>query len=329
MKLKEKINQFPKQPGIYMMKDKNGDIIYVGKSKKLRDRIKSYFVNSSNHSRKVTRMVKGIYDIEIITTDTELDALLLECEMIKKIRPIYNKLMKNHENYTYIKIHKNLDYPYIEVVKEIDDDNLYFGPYSMERKIEEIKEILVEFYKIRSCKRLVKCVKYDLNQCIGPCRNSITKEEYNKILDTVKDTLVGNNKEILKSLENKMQDEILKLNFEKASIISNKIDLLKSFSSKQNIINTMNKKERILAWIKLDENRHKVYIIEYGMLKNSKIVETRNFDLININDLILELNKKDIEPKEKQDLINKDDIDFINIIYSYIKNHEEINYIIL
>lgn len=329
MKLKEKINQFPKQPGIYMMKDKNGDIIYVGKSKKLRDRIKSYFVNSSNHSRKVTRMVKGIYDIEIITTDTELDALLLECEMIKKIRPIYNKLMKNHENYTYIKIHKNLDYPYIEVVKEIDDDNLYFGPYSMERKIEEIKEILVEFYKIRSCKRLVKCVKYDLNQCIGPCRNSITKEEYNKILDKVKDTLVGNNKEILKSLENKMQDEILKLNFEKASIISNKIDLLKSFLSKQNIINTMNKKERILAWIKLDENRYKVYIIEYGMLKNSKIVETRNFDLININDLILEMNKKDIEPKEKQDLINKDDIDFINIIYSYIKNHEEINYIIL
>ncbi|WP_052356800.1 GIY-YIG nuclease family protein [[Clostridium] dakarense] len=329
MKLKEKISQFPKTPGIYMMKDKNGDIIYVGKSKKLRDRIKSYFVNSSNHSRKVTRMVKGIYDIEIITTDTELDALLLECEMIKKIRPIYNKLMKNHENYKYIRIQKNLDYPYIEVVKEIDDDSLYFGPYSMERKIEEIKEILVEFYKIRSCKRLVKCVKYDLNQCIGPCRETITKEEYNKILDKVKDTLIGKNKDILRSLENKMQDEILKLNFEKASIINNKIDLLKSFLSKQNIINTMNKKERIFAWIKLNENKYKVYIIEYGILKSSKIVETKNFDLININDLITEMKEKDIEPKEKQNLINKDDIDFINIIYSYIKNHEEINYIIL
>ncbi|MGX4600557.1 GIY-YIG nuclease family protein [Faecalimicrobium sp. JNUCC 81] len=329
MKLKEKINQFPKTPGIYMMKDKNGDIIYVGKSKKLRDRIKSYFVNSANHSRKVTRMVKGIYDIEIITTDTELDALLLECEMIKKIRPIYNKLMKNHENYKYIKVHKNLEYPYIEVVKEIDNDSLYFGPYSMEKKIEEIKEILVEFYKIRSCKRLVKCVKYDLNQCLGPCRETISKEEYNKILDKVKDTLMGKNKDILKSLENKMQDEILKLNFEKASVISNKIDLLKSFLSKQNIINTMNKKERIFAWIKLKENKFKVYIIEYGILKNSKIIETKNFNLININDLITEMQEKDINPKEKQNLINKDDIDFINIIYSYIKNNEEINYIIL
>ncbi|MBO3443518.1 GIY-YIG nuclease family protein [Clostridium sp. CCUG 7971] len=329
MKLKEKINQFPKTPGIYMMKDKNGDIIYVGKSKKLRDRIKSYFVNSANHSRKVIRMVKGIYDIEIITTDTELDALLLECEMIKKIRPIYNKLMKNHENYKYIKVHKNLEYPYIEVVKEIDEDSLYFGPYSMEKKIEEIKEILVEFYKIRSCKRLVKCVKYDLNQCLGPCRETISKEEYNKILDKVKDTLMGKNKDILKSLENKMQDEILKLNFEKASVISNKIDLLKSFLSKQNIINTMNKKERIFAWIKLKENKIKVYIIEYGILKSSKIVETKNFNLININDLITEMQEKDINPKEKQNLINKDDIDFINIIYSYIKNNEEINYIIL
>lgn len=329
MKLKEKINQLPKTPGIYMMKDKNGDIIYVGKSKKLRDRIKSYFVSSANHSRKITRMVKGIYDIEIITTDTELDALLLECEMIKKIRPIYNKLMKNHENYKYIKVHKNLEYPYIEVVKEIDDDSLYFGPYSMERKIEEIKEILVDFYKIRSCKRFVKCVKYDLNQCIGPCRETISKEEYNKILDKVKDTLMGKNKDILRSLENKMQDEILKLNFEKASIISNKTDLLRSFLSKQNIINTMNKKERIFAWIKLKENKFKVYIIEYGILKSSKIVETKNFDLININNLITEMKEKDIKPKEKQNLINKDDIDFINIIYTYIKNHEEINYIIL
>lgn len=329
MNLKEKINKFPKVPGIYMMKDKNGDVIYVGKSKKLRDRIKSYFVNSSNHSKKVIRMVKGIYDIEIITTDTELDALLLECEMIKKIRPIYNKLMKNHENYSYMKIYKNLDYPYIDVVRDINDDNLYFGPYSMERKLEEIKDILVGFYKIRSCKRLIKCVKYDLNQCTGPCRELITKEEYNKILDKVKDTLIGKNKEILKSLENKMRDEILKLNFENASIISNNIDLLKSFLSKQNIINTMNKKERIFAWIKLDENRYKVYIIEYGILKSSKIVETKNFDLININDLVLEMKEKDIRPKDKKELINKDYIDFINIIYSYIKNNEEINYIIL
>ena len=104
MCLKEKIESLPKTPGIYMMKDKYGDIIYVGKSKKLKERVKSYFINSKNHSRKVKRMVNNICDIDFILTDTELDALLLECEMIKKIRPMYNKLMKNHENYSYIKI---------------------------------------------------------------------------------------------------------------------------------------------------------------------------------------------------------------------------------
>ena len=130
MDLKEKIESLPKTPGIYMMKDKYGDIIYVGKSKKLKERVKSYFVNSKNHSRKVKRMVNNICDIDFILTDTELDALLLECEMIKKIRPMYNKLMKNHENYSYIKINKNIDYPYLQVVKEIDDNSEYSGPIS-------------------------------------------------------------------------------------------------------------------------------------------------------------------------------------------------------
>ena len=100
MNLKEKIDNLPKTPGIYMMKDKYGDVIYVGKSKKLKERVKSYFVNSKNHSRKVKRMVKNIEDLDVILTDTELDALILECEMIKKIRPMYNQLLKNHENYS-------------------------------------------------------------------------------------------------------------------------------------------------------------------------------------------------------------------------------------
>ena len=108
MNLKEKIDNLPKTPGIYMMKDKYGDVIYVGKSKKLKERVKSYFVNSKNHSRKVKRLVKNIEDLDVILTDTELDALILECEMIKKIRPMYNQLLKNHENYSYIKINKNI-----------------------------------------------------------------------------------------------------------------------------------------------------------------------------------------------------------------------------
>ena len=139
MNLKEKIDNLPKTPGIYMMKDKYGDVIYVGKSKKLKERVKSYFVNSKNHSRKVKRMVKNIEDLDVILTDTELDALILECEMIKKIRPMYNQLLKNHENYSYIKINKNIKYPYIEVSKEIEDKSISLD--------EDINKVLLDVIK--------------------------------------------------------------------------------------------------------------------------------------------------------------------------------------
>lgn len=180
MNLKDKINTFPKTPGVYIMKDRNGEPIYVGKSKTLQSRIKSYFINSKAHSRKTQRMVKGIYDIDIINTDTELDALLLECKMIKEIKPIYNKLMKNHENYLYLKINNSIKYPYLEVVNEINDNSLYFGPYAIGKKLYDVKDIINQVYKLRGCKRMNKCIKYDLNQCLGPCRNAINEHDYQK-----------------------------------------------------------------------------------------------------------------------------------------------------
>lgn len=232
MNLKEKIDNLPKTPGIYMMKDKYGDVIYIGKSKKLKERVKSYFVNSKNHSRKVKRMVKNIEDLDVILTDTELDALILECEMIKKIRPMYNQLLKNHENYSYIKINKNINYPYIEVSKEIEDDSLYFGPYTMDKKLDEIVSIISREYKTRTCKIMNKCIKYDLNKCIGPCREIVSKEDYNIIIDTIIKDLNNSNKNLINILNKKMQDEISKLNFEKAKDINNDIALLKSLSHK-------------------------------------------------------------------------------------------------
>ena len=258
MNLKEKIDNLPKTPGIYRMKDKYGDVIYVGKSKKLKERVKSYFVNSKNHSRKVKRMVKNIEDLDVILTDTELDALILECEMIKKIRPMYNQLLKNHENYSYIKINKNIKYPYIEVSKEIEDYSLYFGPYTMDKKLDEIVSIISREYKTRTCKIMNKCIKYDLNKCIGPCREIVSKEDYNIIIDTIIKDLNNSNKNLINILNKKMQDEISKLNFEKAKDINNDIVLLKSLSHKQDIINNANENKPILAWINFDDEIIKI-----------------------------------------------------------------------
>lgn len=336
MDIKEKINSFPKTPGIYFMKDKENNIIYIGKSKKLQDRVKSYFVNSSYHSRKVQRMVKGIKDIEIITTDTELDALLLECKMIKKFKPMYNKLMKNHENYGYLKIDKNIEYSYLQVVEEINDDSLYFGPYATEKKLEEIKEIINEAYGLRKCKKMIKCFNYDLKKCIGPCRNNISKEDYNKIIEKLITDLNGETRYIFKILQNKMEEEINKLNFEKAQEIKSNIDKVNSLFNKIEIIdNSMN--EDILAWIKLNEKQYKIYVIRRGNLIKDEIMDIDLFNNIDKNKYLDEnLKKYELENMNVQsndniqinNTIDKYDIDFINIIYSYIKYNKDIEYIL-
>lgn len=325
MDLKEKIDNLPKTPGIYMMKDKYGDIIYVGKSKKLKERVKSYFTNSKNHSKKVKRMVKNIEDLDVILTDTELDALLLECEMIKKIRPMYNQLMKNHENYSYIKINKNINYPYIEVSKEIEDDSLYFGPYTMDKKLDEIVNIISREYKIRTCKIMNKCIKYDLNKCVGPCREIISREDYNIIIDKIIKDLNNSNENLINILNKKMQDEISKLNFEKANDINHDISLLKSLSYKQNIINNANENKLILVWINLDNENIKIYIIKGAKLLKSEIIKIENFKL---NDLIYKIKENILKDNEDidEEVVDKYYIDFANIVYSYIKNNKDINY---
>ena len=325
MNLKEKIDNLPKTPGIYMMKDKYGDIIYVGKSKKLKERVKSYFTNSKNHSKKVKRMVKNIEDLDVILTDTELDALLLECEMIKKIRPMYNQLMKNHENYSYIKINKNINYPYIEVSKEIEDDSLYLGPYTMDKKLDEIVNIISREYKIRTCKIMNKCIKYDLNKCVGPCREIISRKDYNIIIDKIINDLNNSNENLINILNKKMQDEISKLNFEKANDINHDISLLKSLSYKQNIINNANENKLILAWINLDNENIKIYIIKGAKLLKSEIIKIENFKL---NDLIYKIKENILKDNEDidEEVVDKYYIDFANIVYSYIKNNKDINY---
>ena len=323
MDLKEKIDNLPKTPGIYMMKDKYGDIIYVGKSKKLKERVKSYFTNSKNHSKKVKRMVKNIEDLDVILTDTELDALLLECEMIKKIRPMYNQLMKNHENYSYIKINKNINYPYIEVSKEIEDDSLYLGPYTMDKKLDEIVNIISREYKIRTCKIMNKCIKYDLNKCVGPCREIISRKDYNIIIDKIINDLNNSNENLINILNKKMQDEISKLNFEKANDINHDISLLKSLSYKQNIINNANENKLILAWINLDNENIKIYIIKGAKLLKSEIIKIENFKL---NDLIYKIKENILKDNEDidEEVVDKYYIDFANIVYSYIKNNKDI-----
>ena len=161
----EELNNLPEEPGIYFMKDKEDRLLYVGKSKCLKKRVKSYFLNSTNRSRKIERMIKNISHIDIIKTDTEFDALFLECQNIHRLKPMYNTLLKSYEKYKYICLDEK-DHNIIKISNEIEEDGIYFGPYSFKRKLDIIKEIIIKVYRLPICKSQNKFIRYYLYKFI-------------------------------------------------------------------------------------------------------------------------------------------------------------------
>ncbi|MGL5328434.1 MAG: GIY-YIG nuclease family protein, partial [Peptostreptococcaceae bacterium] len=329
MDIKEKIKSFPQKPGIYMMLDNNEEIIYVGKSKSLRARIKSYFYNSNNHSRKIKRMVKNIKDIKIIETDTELDALILECKKIHEIKPMYNTLMKKHENYKYLKIDiKDKIGIYVTDIIEADGAH-YFGPYTMDKKLEEIKSILLEAYKLPICYKYNKCIRFDLNKCIGPCRDKNREEYYIHVLNEIQTSLNENSDDIINKLTTAMNKEVENLNFENAELINNNITLIKSLMRKQDIITNVKESKFLLCWIKLNNLQFKIYLIHYGDILYSQIVSIKDCKKNFKDEITLEVSKNVLEGRIEDKKIDKAMIDYINIIYNYIENNDNINYLYL
>ncbi len=189
MNLNDRIDKMPECAGIYIMKDSYDNIIYVGKSINLRSRVKSYFRENLNRSRKIDRMVKFINDIDYITTDTELDALLLECDYIHNIRPMYNTLMNNYEKYKYVKL-DDRSLNLIDVVDEKDDEGTYFGPFSMNKRLFTLRDFLLDYFKLPTCNTKTKCIRYNIDKCIGTCRVD-TKEKSKDIYKTLVNTFEG------------------------------------------------------------------------------------------------------------------------------------------
>ena len=323
MNLKDKINKMPECPGIYIMKDAYNNIIYVGKSINLKSRVKSYFRENLNRSRKIERMVKFINDIEYITTDTELDALLLECEYIHNIRPMYNTLMNNYEQYKYIKL--NIDsLNLINIVNEKDDNSTYFGPFSMNKRLISLREFLLNYFKLPTCNTTSKCLRYNIGKCMGPCRVN-TREEYKRIYKILVDTFEGQDY-FIKELEKEMINESSLMNFEKAMEIKDNLELIKSICQKQNIFHLLKKNSKFIIWIKIDENKYKLYLIDQVKVEFSQIINIEEFD---------DEKKKELKKKIEEFKINKNEniiydksyIDYLNIIYSYIYKNDNIDYI--
>ena len=218
--LQKKLELIPENPGCYLYKDNIGEIIYVGKAKNLKNRVKSYFTGT--HNKKTQTLVSKIEDLEYIIVNSEKEALLLENNLIKKYRPYFNIRLKDDKSYPYLMITKE-EHPRLIMTRKYkkNNKNIYFGPYVDIKSAAEVKKILDKIYPLRKCNPVEKrpCMYYQIGECIGPCAKKITSEDYKIQISKIKSFLTGNTKEILTDLKNKMENHIKNLEFEAAGQI--------------------------------------------------------------------------------------------------------------
>ncbi|GAA0355754.1 excinuclease ABC subunit UvrC [Bacillus horti] len=233
--IKEKLSLLPDQPGVYMMKDEKGQIIYVGKAKTLRNRVRSYFTGS--HDGKTQRMLQDIVDFEYIVTSSNIEALLLECNFIKKHNPRYNVLLKDDKTYPYIKLTSH-EHPRLEITRKVKKDKgKYFGPYPNAYSANETKKVLDRLYPLRKCNTIPDrvCLYYHMGQCLAPCVYTVEQATYEQMTQQIVRFLNGGHKEIVKELEAKMLQASEEMNFERAKELRDQIQHIEQVMQKQSI----------------------------------------------------------------------------------------------
>ena len=276
------IKNLPDKPGVYLMKNFLGEVIYVGKAKVLKNRVKSYFQKSKNHSEKVKVMVKNIAEFEYIVTDSEMEALILECNLIKKYSPKYNILLKDDKFYPFIKITVNDDYPRVFVTRRFaKDGSKYFGPYTNGSAVYETLDLIYKIFPLRNCKLVIKengekvrpCLNYHIKKCLGPCGGHISKEEYGKMINDIIDILSGKETYITKMLKSDMEKAAEELEFEKAASLRDKILSINAIAEKQKIFKTMEGDEDFIN-IEQDE---KDSCIQVFFSRDGKVIGREHF----------------------------------------------------
>ena len=239
--IEEQLKMLPNKPGVYIMHDADDKIIYVGKAVNLKRRVKSYF-RKTDKTERIKRMVSLIDHFEYIVVDNEAEALILECNLIKKNRPKFNVLLKDDKTYPYIKIDIKSDYPNVTITRKIiNDGSKYFGPYANPGAAKEMLDFIKQKYKIRQCKNFRSetraCLNYHINRCLGPCMGYVSKEDYRKQIDEIIDILDGKVDKVLKELEKQMIEESRKMNFEQAAYIRDRMLALQRVNEKQKVSN--------------------------------------------------------------------------------------------
>ncbi len=240
-----KLKNLPRKPGVYLMKDRSGKIIYIGKAKVLNNRVRTYFQNSQVHDAKTLALKSRIHDFEFLVTDTEMEAMILESNLVKQHKPRYNVNLKDDKRFPYIKVTTNEPYPRVLVVRRLYRDKArYFGPYTNARAMRHTLRFLVKLFKIRTCSLTIPhpkgkeqklCLEYQINRCPGPCEGLISVEDYRKQIDSVCLFLSGRSEELIGSLNQKMIKFSESMDFEAATEVRDQIRAIEGIRQKQKV----------------------------------------------------------------------------------------------
>ena len=280
--IEEELKKLPDQPGVYIMHDSRDAIIYIGKAVSLRKRVHQYFQPSHDEGIKKAQMVKQIARFEYIVTDSELEALVLECNLIKEHRPKYNTMLRDDKTYPYIRVTLGEDFPRVLFSRQQKKDkSRYFGPYTSAGAVKDTIELVNKIYQLRTCNRNLPrdtgkdrpCLNYHIHQCTAPCQGYITKEAYRERVDAVVEFLNGNYAPVLKSLEEKMNTASANLEFEKAIEYRELLNSVRQIAQKQKITHTDGEDKDIIALAADDRDA----VVQVFFIRDGKLIGRDHF----------------------------------------------------
>ena len=287
--IEEELKKLPSKPGVYLMHDEKDNIIYVGKAISLKNRVRQYFQSSRNKGAKIEQMVTHIRRFEYIVTDSELEALVLECNLIKEHRPKYNTMLMDDKGYPFIKVTVNEAYPRVMLARTMQKDKAkYFGPYTSAGAVKDTIELVRKIYNIRNCNRNLPrdigkerpCLNYHIKQCKAPCQGYISEQEYRKSIDQVMRFLNGHYDEVLKDLEAKMQEASENMEFERAIEYRELLGSVKRIAEKQKITDSRGEDRDILAVAKDAEDA----VVQVFFIRGGRLIGRDHFFLRNASD---------------------------------------------
>ncbi|MBN1933566.1 MAG: excinuclease ABC subunit UvrC [Anaerolineae bacterium] len=280
--LQAKLESLPAKPGVYIYRNEKEQVIYVGKSVTLRHRVRSYFTASAQQHPKTHELVAHIHDFDFIVTDSELEALILECELIKKYRPRYNVRLKDDKRYPYIKITLNEDFPRIYATRRMESDGArYYGPYTSVSAVHQTLDLLRKLFPYRTCNREITgsdkkaCLYYHIGRCLGPCIGAADRAEYGAVIDRVCKFLEGRAEDVLDDLQARMVAAVAKLDFEGAAVFRDQIRAVQAVTEQQKMVSVARKDQDVIAFARDDGQA----CVQVFFIRSGKVVGREYFVL--------------------------------------------------